>query len=112
MTILVHLYDCCTEINAVRGRQIYTAFSTRVVDVFIATLYFHFLLSIVLMHLPSLRRVVNSTSGAMNKLQNVQICADFYDRTVNEFFPDRRVVDLNSILRKKKKSHHEIQEHK
>jgi len=63
------------------------------------------------MRLPSLRHVVNSTSSAMNKLQNVQICANFYDRTVSAFYPDTRVVHLNSILHQKK-NHHEIQEHK
>jgi hypothetical protein len=63
------------------------------------------------MRLPSLRHVVNSTSSAMNKLQNVQIWANFYDRTFRVFYPDTRVVNLNSILHKKK-NHHEMQEHK
>jgi metal-dependent HD superfamily phosphatase/phosphodiesterase len=63
------------------------------------------------MRLPSLRCVVNSTSRAMNKLQNVQMCADFYDRIISTFYPDTRVVHLNSILHKKK-NHHKMQEHK
>jgi len=63
------------------------------------------------MRLPSLRRVVNSTSSATNKLQNVQIRSVFYDRTVSAFCPDTRVVHLNSILHKKK-NHQEMQEHK
>jgi len=63
------------------------------------------------MCLPSLHRVVNSTLSAMNKLQNMQICADFYDRTVSTFYPATRVVHLNSILHEKK-NHHEMKEHK
>lgn len=63
------------------------------------------------MRLPSLRFVVNSSLSAMNKLQNVQICADFYDTTVSAFYPDTRVVHLNSVLHQKK-SHHGTKDHK
>jgi hypothetical protein len=61
------------------------------------------------MRLPSLRRVVNSTSSAMHKLQYMQIRADFYDNTVSSFYPDTGVARLNSVLHKKK-NHHEMQE--